>query len=150
MDHASMFLKLVAAVLNGKPCVGEKIEVYWSETTCWVEWLGCRGFEACHTPGKWCSHWVFYFIDNQTPILPYTFQVTHLYVTCTPKAQTHINARLWLWRDVVALVLNVYVKSQPRWDIFMPIFVFLVVLWIAAKYGCMWELSVSVNKWNCN
>lgn len=29
-----MFLKPVAAVLNGKPCVGEKIEVYWSEAAC--------------------------------------------------------------------------------------------------------------------
>lgn len=38
-----MFLKPVAAVLNGKPCVGEKIEVYWSETACPVEWLGGWG-----------------------------------------------------------------------------------------------------------
>lgn len=34
-----MFLKPVAAVLNGKPCVGEKIEVYWSATACRVEQL---------------------------------------------------------------------------------------------------------------
>lgn len=63
-----MFLKPVAAVLNGKPCVGEKIEVYWSETACPVEWLGGQwGFEVRRPPGKWCSLWVFYFIDNWTP-----------------------------------------------------------------------------------
>lgn len=38
-----MFLKPVAAVLNGKPCVGEKIEVYWSETACRVERLRLCG-----------------------------------------------------------------------------------------------------------
>lgn len=38
-----MFLKPVAAVLNGKPCVGEKIEVYWSATARLVEQLRvCR------------------------------------------------------------------------------------------------------------
>lgn len=49
-----MFLKPVAAVLNGKPCVGEKIEVYWSETACRVVRLrGC--FEARRPQGIWCS-----------------------------------------------------------------------------------------------